>query len=934
VPGNYNLGTAKGTIELDASSLGRATASLDYFGRRLIAVGAIGVGAFGFAVKSAADFEEQMSRFKAVTDTPTKAMDAMRQKALQLGRDSAYGATEVAQGFVELGKAGLSAQDILAGVGDAAVYLAAAGELDMADSTNILVTALRTFKLPATDAVHVANLLAGAANASLSEVSDLAESFRYAGPVAATAGVSVEDLATSLALFSNVGIKGSQAGTSFRSMLLGLVAYTPKARAELQKLGIITADGTNTFLDSTGKLKPLGQVFQILSDHTKNLSSAERISSLNAIFQRRALTAAAEAAVQGGKGFEYMQKQIERTTAKKVMETKLDNLKGSLKILKASLETFAITIGERFQPAIKAGADFLRDLTNHFAKLSPKVQSIIGWVAAAGGGFFILAGGLLLAASSGIKAYRAARDVGAAIKILGHIAASPVNALRRLTGALLGLEGAASLGELLLLIGVILAVAAAAYFLWTRWKQVWEFIKNNKAIAAVIALFFPFIAIFVAIVGGLKYLADHWSTIWPKIKAVAKAVVDWFVHAWQDAEKWVKEAVDNIISFFERLPGRISKWVSEAIQNVIGFFERLPGQISEALHSAGDAIYQFTQHLPETLATLAGDAIHWLVTTGIAVITGLVNGFVQALPAITAFLLGLPAKILGILGDIGSWLLGPGLQMMIGLFNGMVQGATAALVWIVTVLVPSLIHWADGAVGWLVQAGLDLLNGFWNAMLSVYQGIMNWLGGFAGSIVAAVGDLGSSLLGTGLAAIQGLWDGMVEIAGSMMGWLEQLPGLIIGAIGDLGATLLSTGERAITGLWNGMKAIADDMISWAKGVAGDILDAFSSILGIGSPAREMHKLGDFAMQGLYNGLKQSSGAVLALMSDVARSMQGEMSGQLMPIAASGGGVGGSSNVDNTRNYTFHVSAVKADLNEKKLYQVFRQGENLSTMREG
>jgi len=271
---DYSLGRAHGEIDVDASSLGRASASLKFMADRMLLLGGAAIAGFGYAVKAAADFETQMSRFKAVSDTSEKDLERVRQKALQLGRDSAFGAKQVAEGFVEIAKSGATATEVLAGLGDAAVYLAAAGEIDMALATEILINAMRQFNIEAKDAGHIADLLAGAANASTSEVDDLANSLKYAGPVAAMAGISIEDTATVLAMFANAGIKGSQAGTTLRGVILGLAANTPKAEKTLRSLGIVTLDGANAFFDLEGKLKPLPEVFQILNNALSELNPA------------------------------------------------------------------------------------------------------------------------------------------------------------------------------------------------------------------------------------------------------------------------------------------------------------------------------------------------------------------------------------------------------------------------------------------------------------------------------------------------------------------------------------------------------------------------------------------------------------------------------------------------------------------------------------
>lgn len=851
---NYDIGTGQGRIKISASDIGRAVASLDLLGNKMLLVGALAAAGFGYAVKSAADFEEQLSRFKAVTGANEKQLDSLREKALQLGRDSAYGATEVVQGFVELGKAGLTVQDVLAGVGDAAVYLAAAGEIGMTAATETLVATLRTFKLPASDAVRVANLLAGAANASLSEVSDLAVSLKYAGPIAATAGVSLEDLTATLAIFSNVGIKGSTAGTSFRSMLLGLAASTPKAANQLKALGIITKDGTNQFFDAAGALKPLGQVFDLLGESMKGLSKHEQIVALNAIFQRRAISAAAEAAIQGGKGFDAMREAQEKVTAQQVMETKLDNLKGSLKILKASLETFAITIGESFQAPLKDAADLLRDVTNWFIKLSPETKKIIGYALAGAAAFFLFGGALSKVLAWSLRSYKAFRDLGAAIRLLTTLTYQSTIAFL-----------SSPIGWITL---AVIALAVAVYFLWTRWDEVWNWIMEHKAVAVVLALLFPFIAALVAIVGAVKYVYEHWAEIWPKIKAVAKDVVNWLVQAWDD----VKKAFDDAVT-----------WIGDSVDNIIQFFEELPGKVEEGINATLDWI----QHLPETLANLARAAILWLVKMGVNIITGLVTGFTSALPAITSFLLHLPIWITEFFLNALTWLVTDGLDIFLGLLDGLIQGGRAIQAWIINDFIPGLLNFFKGVLLWLFQAGWDILQGFWNGSLAVIGAVLEWFGGLAGSMVAAVGTLIGTLFEAGWEIITGLWDGAKQVFVDLWAWLFGLPGQMISAVGDLGNTLLSAGKDLIKGFWEGAKKIAERVVNWAADFASDIVHSITDPLGITSPSRVFRDLGRNTIEGYLLGLQDKEKAVLGYMANLAPAITGTIS--VLPSTAAAGG---------------------------------------------
>ena len=142
---NYDLGTAEGKIVIDSSgavtgitkaqtaqagmvgTLGKMTPALSAVGKGMVAVGGLAVAGFALAVKTSADFEKRISAIGAVSGATGKELDSIRDKALQLGKDTKFSASEAAVAMEELAKAGVSTSDILNGAADATVALAAAG---------------------------------------------------------------------------------------------------------------------------------------------------------------------------------------------------------------------------------------------------------------------------------------------------------------------------------------------------------------------------------------------------------------------------------------------------------------------------------------------------------------------------------------------------------------------------------------------------------------------------------------------------------------------------------------------------------------------------------------------------------------------------------------------------------------------------------------
>jgi TP901 family phage tail tape measure protein len=321
-------------------------------------------GAMVAATASAAGFESQMSAIKAVSGATGSEMEALQAKALQLGADTSFSASEAAAGIEELIKAGVSVADVLGGGAAAALSLAAAGGLSVAESASIASNAMNVFSLSGGDVGHVADVIAGAANASAIDVHDFGMSLSAAGAVAATVGIGFDDLGTAIAVMGQAGIKGSDAGTSLKTMLLNL---TPSSKAQIavaKELGIVTADGANKFFDASGKAKSLSEIAGVLQTATAGLTEQQKLQALQTLFGTDAIRAAAIMAKAGSEGFDEMAASIGKVTAESVAAERLNNLTGAIGQLGGSIETVAIKMGLQLTPIIRDVVDSLTKMVN------------------------------------------------------------------------------------------------------------------------------------------------------------------------------------------------------------------------------------------------------------------------------------------------------------------------------------------------------------------------------------------------------------------------------------------------------------------------------------------------------------------------------------------------------------------------------------------
>lgn len=303
-------------------------------------------------VSKAAEFEQKMSNIKAVTGESSETMKKFNDAAIKAGAETAYSASEAADAIGELSKAGVSTKDILNGGLTGALNLATAGELDLKSAAEIASTALNAFKNDNLTVVDAANQLAGAANASATDVGELKFGLSMVSAVASGVGLSFNDTTDALAVFAQNGLKGSDAGTSLKTMLQNLQPQTDKAQAKMQELGLMTEEGANQFFDANGKIKSFADISQLLKDKLSGLTQQQQQQALKTMFGTDAVRAATIAMNEGADGANSMQEAISKVTAAEVAKEKLNNLKGAIEGLSGSFETLQIKVGTAVLPIL------------------------------------------------------------------------------------------------------------------------------------------------------------------------------------------------------------------------------------------------------------------------------------------------------------------------------------------------------------------------------------------------------------------------------------------------------------------------------------------------------------------------------------------------------------------------------------------------------
>lgn len=334
-----------------------------------VAAGAA-IGGLALALKSSAskamDFESQLSTIQALTGASNKEMKSMSALALEMGSKTKYSALEAAQGIEELLKAGITPAKIESGALEAALNLATAGELELASSAEIMSTALNAYKADAMSAADASNILAGTANASATSVSEIQYGLSQVSSVASGIGMTFKDTNVALGLFANNGLKGSDAGTSLKTMLANLQPTTKAAEMAFFDLGWMTKEGTNAFFNAKGELKSLSEIAGLLNNSLKDLSPQQRSFQLQTLFGSDAVRAANILFKEGAGGVKNFNKEMSKVSALDVATKKMDNAKGAIEQFKGAIETLQIAALTPLMPIIKKVAQGAANLVGKF----------------------------------------------------------------------------------------------------------------------------------------------------------------------------------------------------------------------------------------------------------------------------------------------------------------------------------------------------------------------------------------------------------------------------------------------------------------------------------------------------------------------------------------------------------------------------------------
>lgn len=323
---------------------------------------AIGLIKDGIAtmVETGVEYEATMSKVQAITNATGAEMAQMSELALELGAKTSKSASESAEAMTYMGMSGWNTQEILAGL-PGVINLAIASGEDLARTSDIVTDNLTAFGMSAEDASYYADVLSYSASNANVTVDSLGESLKYVAPVATGAGVAMEETVAMVSLLGDAGIKGSQAGTTLRSVILNLTGANEKATAKLKELGV-------AIYDESGKMRSMTDIIGDLSEKLVDANGNVDTTTANLLVGKTAISGFTALLQAGGDRLGSFTDALETSsgTADRMASTMQNNVKGALEELGGAFESIGLKIYEKIDTPLK---DAINGFTNFIEKV-------------------------------------------------------------------------------------------------------------------------------------------------------------------------------------------------------------------------------------------------------------------------------------------------------------------------------------------------------------------------------------------------------------------------------------------------------------------------------------------------------------------------------------------------------------------------------------
>lgn len=842
--------------EAEASStalakLGQAGEMLEKAGDKIADVGTtltthvtVPIAAAGIAaVKTAADFDSAMSKVAAVSGATGDELDALRDKAREMGAKTKFSASEAAEAMNYMAMAGWKTNDMLSGI-EGIMNLAAASGEDLATTSDIVTDALTAFGMTADDSAHFADVLAAASSNANTNVSMMGETFKYCAPVAGSLGFSCEDTAQAIGLMANSGIKGSQSGTALRSIMTALAGEVKFCGDAFGEMEIATTNQDGSMRELNDILADCRVAFAQMSE-SEQASAAQALVGKNAMSGFLALMNAAPADIQKLEGaISTCSDEIDgyNGVTAKMAAVMQDNLGGQLTILKSQLQELAISFGEILMPAIRSIVSRIQGLIDKFNALSPATKETIvkiALVAAALGPLLVAVGKTMV-------------GVGKLMQLVANLPTIIASAKAAFTSFGAAIGGISA--PVVAVIAVVAALVAAFVHLWrtnedfrNKITAIWEQIKS---------IFSGFCQ---GIVDRINALGFDFKNITEVIKAVwdglCKFLKPIFEGQFQQIANTFKAVTDIILSILDIFVGIFTGDWSRVWDGIKGIFSAVWNFIKDTLKNALNMI-----------CGIFGTDLGEVKEFWVGVWTSIKNFFVNIWNGIKNFV----STVLNAIKNFFTTIWTGIKNFFVGIWTAIYNDVSAKINLIKTIItvVWNAIHTAISTV---MDAIHNVISTVWNAISGFISGVLNAIWSVISSIWNSIKDHITNTLNAIHAVVSTVWNAISGFISGVLNTISSVVSSIWNGIKNTVTNILNAIKTTVSNIWDSVKNAVTQKITAIKDT---IVNGFNAAVNfIKNLASQAFQWGADIINGIVNGIKNCMGKVADAVKGVANKIK-------------------------------------------------------------
>ena len=941
-------------------------------GEKLLPVTA-GITALGtVAVKTGADFDSAMSKVAAVSGATGDDLQALRDKAREMGSQTKFSASEAAEAMNYMAMAGWKTEDMLSGI-EGIMNLAAASGEDLATTSDIVTDALTAFGLTAADSAHFADVLAAASSNANTNVSMMGETFKYAAPVAGSLGFSVEDTAEAIGLMANAGIKSTQAGTSLRSIMTALAGEVKFCGESIGEVEIQTTNADGSMRELSDILADCRVAFAGLSE-SEQASAAQALVGKNAMSGFLALMNAAPADIDKLSG------AISNCdgTSLSMAETMQDNLAGQLTILKSQLEELAISFSDILMPAIRSIVSHIQGLVDKLNQLDPQTKETIVKIA-------------LVAAALGPMLIVLGKTISGIGSILSLVSKAPA-AIGAVKGGITAVTGAlgVSMGTILAVVAAIAALVAAFMHLWKTNENfknnilgIWEQIKSTfsgltqgitdrinalgfnfesftdmlkaawdalcNLLAPVFEGVFQNIAnIFSEISGIILGLLDvfiglftgDWSQLWNGVKGIFTSIWNFIVSTFTNILNTLKGIADVVLGWFgtswDEVWTSIKDFFVNTWTSISTFFTGIVTGIRDFFVNIWTGIYTFFSNIFNAIYTVVSTVFQTIYNTIMTVWNSIYETIAPLLDAFKYLFETIFQAIQILIGMAMDWIS----EKISAIWNAIVSFLTPILEGIKNTFT-TIWNAIKSVIDTVLGAIQSVITSVWNAIYGFLSPILNSIKSVVSSVWDSISSKISSIMNTIKSTISSIWDSIKSAVSTKVSGVKTAiqDGFqaAVDWIKGLASDAWNWGADIISGIIDGIKSMISNLADTVTGVADTIRDFLHFSVPDKGPLTDYESWMPDFMKGLAEGINKSKKYVEKAVCGVAQAMQLTMDSDLnyslngISGAVVGGSPGGTVNNyynnDNSRTVNQTNNSPKA-LSRLEIYRQTRNALNV------